>query len=229
MQISIKSNIKEAPRNLTRAERTQLPFAASKTLNDMARKLAKPSKKGVGVIGKAANKTFKKKSGAPGATEFTRKNWFYKKSNKQNLTAEVFWDESNADYMKFQVSGGTRFPRKRAIQVSTRHSKSLLDRFGNIKREQVSAILEDRSKYFIGVPRGLGIESAGIWERTGRNKRHPGGQKIRMVVAYESQGNYRPLFPFVKTAEGFVFSRDDGFAKIFRKNLDLALRTRRRR
>lgn len=225
MQIDIRSNVKEATRNLTRLQRKQIPFTTSRTLNDMARKLAKPSKKGVGVIGKATNRVFKKKSGRSGATEFTRKNWFYKKSNKQNLTAEVFWDESNADFMKFQVRGGTRYPRKRAIQVSTRHSKSLLNPFGNIKREAVSAILDDRAKYFKGVPKGRGEDAAGIWERYGRSKRFPAGKKIRMVVAYEGNAQYRPLFPFVKVAEGFVFSREDGFAKLFRKNLEHALRT----
>lgn len=220
MKIDIRADIKEATKGLSRLEKKQIPFAASKTLNRLAKDLTK--KRGSGVIGKATTQTFSKKKGK-GATQFTQKNFFYKKSTKQNLTAIVFWDDSNADYMKFQVFGGTRTPKRRSIVVPTKHSNKHLNAFGNFK----PSVLDEwfggtNPKYFKGVPKGAKRQSDGIWERYGRKTKR-GGQKIRMVAAFKGNAQYRPLFPFAKVAEDYVFSRENGFARQFRKNLEAAI------
>lgn len=221
MYINIKVDIKDAVKDLDNIQKKQIPYATSQTLNSLAFELSKKGK--TGVIGKKTKEVFKKKSGSTGATQFTTKNFFYDKSTKRDLTAYVFWDESNADYMRFMVQGGTRFPTKRAIRVATKHSKRHLDAFGNFKKGALDDMLSDKAKFFKGVPKGSRGRDEGIWERYGRKNKKGTGQKIRMVAAFTSSATYKPMFPFGSFVEGYVFSRNDGFAKKFRKNLEEAI------
>lgn len=212
MRIVLRDNIKELTRNLTYIQREQIPFAVSKTLNDLAYDIARdkmPAK---------ADSTFQGK-----ATPFTKRGFKYTKSTKRNLTAYVFIDEAQAEYMKFMVQGGTRFPKKRAILVSTKNSK--LNTYGNIPRGTVQKMISDKGKFFKGIPNGRsGDNYEGIWERYGRSGK---GQRIRMVAKYTDNAQYQPLFPFGSFTKTVVFSRSGGFATKFKANLEKALRTAR--
>lgn len=219
MKISIKSNIEQVRRNLSAIQQKQIPYAASRALNDLAYDLTKRS--GGGELGQSADKTFKKKSGQSGADPYTKRGFFYTKSSKKKLTTTVFWDEKRGDYMEFMVAGGTRFPKKKALLVSTEHSSKYLDSYGNFKKSAVNQLLADKGKFFVGSPKGAKSYAPGIWERYGRQTKK-GGQKIRMVAAYEKSGKYRPLFPFARIVDTFVFSRS-GFANRFNKHLQSAL------
>lgn len=223
MKISIKTNIAEVTKDLTRVQKKQIPFAASQTLNQLAFDLTKRNKKGV--LGKATATTFDKKRGK-GATDFTQKNFFFEKSNKQNLTAWVFWDNKNADYMKFQVAGGTRPPKNRAIAIGTKHAKKHLDKYGNLLKGEMSKMLKDKDNYFSGTPNGATSRSEGIWERYGRSTKR-GGKKIRKIVSYVDIASYRPNFQFASIAARFVFGEKGGFESKFRENLRRALADRK--
>ena len=94
MQIDIRDNIKEVTKYLTSVQKDQIPFAASRTLNDLAFKLARQT------LPDAAEKTFE-----GGATPFTRKGFRYTKSTKRDLIATVFVDPARAKYMQFQIAG----------------------------------------------------------------------------------------------------------------------------
>lgn len=209
MLSSIKIDLTELERNLPSVKK-QIHFAASQALNTIAYQVARNE------MPKKTNETFQ-----GGATRFTQTGFKYIKSNKTNLTAYVFIDPTRADYMKFMVQGGTRFPKKRAIIVATRHSK--LNRYGNIPRGTLSSMIEDKSKFFKGIPKGRhGANYEGIWERYGRQSK-AGGQRIRMVAQYTDKAQYKPLFPFGTFVEGVVFSQNKGFVKEFRKRLKVAL------
>lgn len=222
MQIDVRTNLKEVMKGLSRIEKDQIPFAMSKTLNQVAfdAKMEVPEK---------TDDTFK-----GGATRYTKTGFRYKKSTKRNLIASVFIDPTRAKYMQFMVQGGTRFPDKRAILVSTKHSK--LTKQGNLPNKYVKQILSDKKKFFSGKPRGIVSEDyAGIWERYGRyisaKKREEDfkgdGRRIRMVAHYTGKGNYKPLFPFGLFVEGVVFGRNDKMAKLFRRNLEQAIQNAR--
>lgn len=240
LKINVSSNIKEVKKELSKIEQQQIPFAASKTLNQIAFKAARE------VLPKDADKTFQ-----GGATRFTQRGFKYTKSNKRNLTAWVFIDPVTHDYMRFMVQGGRRFPEKRAILATTMHSK--LNKHGNMPRSLIQSIISDKQKFFKGVPKGIKVPFDGVWERYGPlsqkqwdkyrakktsknrqqytyHKRIPGKPrrlKIRMVAYYADSTGYRPVFPFGKFVEGVVFSRNDRFAKQFRKNLEDAIKTAR--
>jgi len=219
MRISVKTNIKSVARGLSRIQRKQIPFATSQTLNQLAFDLTKRKKKGV--LGAATATTFNKKKGK-GSTEFTQRNFFFENSNKSNLTAWVFWDSRNADFMKFQVDGGNRSPRSRAIVVPTKHTKKRLNKFGNIGKGEISKLLADKSKNFSGSPNGANSKSEGIWERYGRSTKR-GGQKIRKIISYANKASYQPKFKFAQITADFVASEKGGFDTKFRKNLRKAI------
>tara|TARA_R110000803_G_C11873675_1_gene308776 strand:- start:89 stop:766 length:678 start_codon:yes stop_codon:yes gene_type:complete len=222
MKISVKTNIKDVTRGMSRIQRKQIPFAASQTLNQLAFDLTK--RKAKGVLGEATATTFDKKRGK-GSTPFTQRNFFFEKSTKKNLTAFVFWDIRNADYMRFQVKGGVRSPRSKAIVVPTKNSKKHLNAFGNFKKGAVTEMLRDKSKYFSGSPLGAkGGKSEGIWERYGRSTKR-GGQKVRKVASYTQSARYSPRFPFVAIVQRSVSDKSSGFNSKFRENLRRALAT----
>jgi len=219
MKISVKSNIKDVTKGLSRIQRKQIPFAASQTLNQLAFDLTK--RKGKGVLGAATATEFDKKKGK-GSTPFTQRNFFFDKSNKKNLTAHVYWDIRNAEYMRFQVKGGVRSPKSKAIVVPTKNAKKHLNAFGNFKKGAVTEMLRDKSKNFSGSPLGAKGKSEGIWERYGRSSKR-GGQKIRKIASYTQSARYSPRFPFVAIVQRSVNDKSSGFNSKFRENLRRAL------
>jgi len=217
MNINVSSNINQVTRHLTAIQKKQIPFALAGALNDVAFK-AGPGRGGK-VLAKEADKTFK-----GGATGFTKRGFKVNKATKQNLTAEVFVDELQAKYMRFQIKGGTRFPERKSLLIST--DKTRLNKFGNITPATYARLINDKTKYFKGVPKGVsGQQYEGIWERYGRSSRKPGGQRIRMVARYIDKAQYRPLFPFGETVKGVVFGQQGGITERFKKRLAYALKT----
>ena len=209
INLNVSANIKEVTRQLSRTQKRQIPFATSRALNDLVFDISRNK------MPKFADKIFK-----GGATPFTKRGFKFTKSTKKTLSASVLIDKVQGSYMQFQVSGGTRFPKRKAILVPT--NKIRLNKYGNLTRATYSRIINDKSKYFKGIPRGrFGEANEGIWERYGGNK------NIRMVAKYTDKGEYRPLFPFGKITDRIVFARKDGFADRFNRRLKQALATAR--
>lgn len=211
MRISVENNLDQISKKLSYLQRDQIPFAASKTLNQLAYQIAKRT------MPEKADQTFQ-----GGATAWTKKGFKYTKSDKRKLFVDVFIDKAQAKYMKFMIAGGTRFPEKRAILVSTKQAR--LNKYGNFPKGRVASMINDKRKFFTGTPKGQPNKPAGIWERYGRGSK-AGGQRIRLVALYTEDAQYMPLFPFGTFGEKVVFSRDDGFAKKFRENLAQAIAT----
>jgi len=215
MRIDLSVDIKKITKNLSRLQKEQIPFAASKSLNQLAYQIAKKT------MPQKTEQVFDR-----GAPNFTKRGFFYKPSSKRQLWTDVFIGKDRLHYMKFMVQGGTRFPDKRAILVATRHSR--VNKYGNLTRNTIANMLNDKNKFFKGQPKGGRGLPEGIWERYGRKGRsNSAGQKIRLVALYTKDAQYKPIFPFGTFADTVVFSRNDGFAKLFRQNLSLALRTAR--
>ena len=212
MQINLKIDVDKATRYLNVVHKDQIPFAASKTINDLAFRLSRQ------VLPDKTQEIFE-----GGATPFTKRGFRYKRSTKRDLIATVFIDPSSAEYMKFMVDGGTRFPKRRSIIVSTKQSK--LNQYGNIPRGTIKQMIDNKDKFFKGIPKGrTGEQYEGIWERYGR-KSKDGGERIRMVAKYTDKAGYKPKFPFASIAEGVVFSRTDGFQSKFLLNLQRAMQS----
>ena len=214
LNIDLSANIKEVSKQLSMRQKRQIPFAASRALNDLVFDISRKK------MPRFADRIFE-----GGVTPFTKRGFKFTKSNKRKgtqayLTASVLIDKVQGSYMKFQVSGGTRFPKRKAILVPT--NKIRLNKYGNLTRATYARIINDKNKYFKGIPKGrFGEANEGIWERYGGNK------NIRMVAKYTDKGEYRPLFPFGKITDKIVFGRKDGFADRFNRRLKEALATAR--
>jgi hypothetical protein len=221
MDLKLSADFKKLSKGLNSMQRTQLPFVISKTINEVA--FATIDRNNPEGVKQKAKDTFE-----GGATPFTVGGFRFRKSTKKNLTAYVFVESAREKYMKFQIKGGTRQPHNKTILVPTKNIK--LNKFGNLTRATRNKLFDDKKKFFEGIPKGLtGENNRGIWERYGRNKANPSGQRIRMVANYVGQAQYRPKFPFKKTVEGVVFGQKRGIGRTFEKNLKLALKTMKRR
>lgn len=204
MQIVVKDNIAEITKNLDRKYRKQVPFATSQALNDVA-------KRGYEESNKQTANVF-----AGGATRWTKNSFRYRRSNRRDLMSEVYLRDDHA-YMEYQIEGGTRYPKRKAIMTPTR--KARLNKYGNFTRGKVQQMINNKDKYFHGVPEGRN-GSEGIWERYGRGK-------IRKVASYVEKADYSPKFPFGKIVSGVVGSRRSGFTARFSYRLREAIRTAR--
>ena len=93
MQINVKVDIDNATRFLNVVKKDQIPFAASKTLNDLAYNLSQR------VLPQKTQETFE-----GGATPFTQKGFRYKRSSKRDLIATVFVDQIGRASCRERVS-----------------------------------------------------------------------------------------------------------------------------
>ena len=195
MQIDIRSDIKELTRSLNRIQRKQIPFATSKALNATAFDVRKTLQDALDIH-------------LDNPTSYTKRGVQVEKSTKRNLVAKVGFRSrkfgkgqgkiTQAEYMKRQIKGGTRFPQGQAIPVPV-PSNMRPNKFGNIQRGKIDRLLADKDKYFSGTPKG-GKGGAGIWQRMPANSkraksRNKGG-RIRMVIAWEPKAQYSGRFPF---------------------------------
>ena len=221
MQIDIRSDIKELTRSLNRIQRKQIPFATSKALNATAFDVRKTLQDALDIH-------------LDNPTAYTKRGVQVEKSTKRNLVAKVGFRSrkfgkgqgkiTQAEYMKRQIKGGTRFPQGQAIPVPV-PSNMRPNKFGNIPRGKIDRLLADKDKYFSGVPKGRN-SGAGIWQRMPANsKRKKQGGKIRMVIAYEPKAQYQPRFRFKSVVEKSV---KQNFGMRFNSAMKQALASARR-
>jgi len=64
-------------------------------------------------------------------TAWTKNGLFVKRAEPSNLTARLAWKPSQAEYMKYQIEGGTRTPKRLALKLP---AAVQLDGSGNIPR-----------------------------------------------------------------------------------------------
>ena len=175
MQISMKSDISKATAKLRDAQRKQIPFAVSKALSDTAWDVAKEE---------ARQMPIKLDRPIP----FSMKAFGVIRATKSKLVASVFIKPIQAAYLKYQVEGGTRRPKGKAMPVP---GDIRLNQYGNMTKGKIKALLAD-PRNFSGVIHGNG----GIWQR-----QKNGG--VKLLVAWEQTAQYeRDRFPFYKIAVG---------------------------
>ncbi len=199
MELSVKVDTKGALAYLSRVQRKQIPYAIKSALDATAFDARK-----------AVQVQLPRKLDRP--TPATIKGVRVGKATKSRLVSSVYFVDHVAKYMKFQVGGGTRRPKRRALPVPFKVARN---RFGNMSRSKIKQLLAS-PKTFSGTVKGV----SGIWQRTG-GKRNPG---LKLLIAWESSANYQARFPFNKIVKGVVRSK---FPQNFKRSLRHALRTAR--
>lgn len=206
MRISVKSDLDDLKRKLTRVQRDQVPFATSLAINNVADDVAN-----------AITAQMDRYLDRP--TRFTLQAYRTnagrfrgKRATKRNLFAIIEPAKIQAEYLKFQIVGGTRLPKQTAILVPTR--KAPLNNFGNLTKGRRKAMVSGEKGYF----------SAG--KREGKT---PGIYKslrktVEPMAFYVDKATYEPIFPIDKIAAGVVRNR---FTRRFQEALKKALATAR--
>lgn len=181
-------------------------------------------------------------------TLFTKRGTFITPAKKDRLEAVVGFKDRQANYMAWQIAGGTYRPGAAGIRLP---GNIELNPFGNIPKGLVArlkaaaktgklgsvvsrrlGVQGDRRKgaapiqLFYGQPTGRGWEDApvGIWRRIPPST--PGGEgKLVPVVVFEKQAaRYRPRFNFVGLARRVAGQK---FGPNFTKAFENAMRTAR--
>jgi len=197
MQISVKSDVDKALKSMSRLHNKQVPFAAALGLTMTAKKVAK-----------VEQRMMVRKLDRP--TPFTIKGVKCQGASKNDfktgrLHSSVYLMDKQAEYLRFQIEGGTRTPKGQAIAVPTSNVK--LNRYGNLAGGQgrIKRLLAKKN-VFQGTINGV----AGVWQRPKRGKRSRGGSGtigqsgLKLLVAYESSTQYQPRFDFYGIAERSV-------------------------
>ena len=197
MQISVKSDVDKALKSMRGLQRKQMPFAAALGLSMTAKKVAK-----------VEQRMMVRELDRP--TPFTIKGVRWQGASKNDfktgrLHSRVYLMDKQAEYLRFQIEGGTRTPKGTAIAVPTSNVK--LNRYGNLAGGQgrIKRLLA-RKNVFQGTIGGV----AGIWQRPKRGKRSRGGSGtigqsgLKLLVAYECSTQYQPRFDFYGIGERSV-------------------------
>ena len=194
MQVSVKSNIKEITKWTTNAQKKQIPFATSVAINNTLFDLKKEMAK-----------QMDKKLDRP--TPFTKRGFFINKAKKNLLVGVLLMKDIVANYMHFQIEGGTRQTGKR-IPVPYQPN-ARLNKFGNIIGKKTGLI--KKSTQFMGTVGG----TEGVYERT--------KDGLKLIIGFERSVNYKPRFPFYIIASKFSNSVfDKNFTKAFNRALKSA-------
>jgi hypothetical protein len=115
---------------------------------------------------------------------FTMRSIGYTGASKVDLTSKVFIRPKQAEYLKRQITGGTRLPRGRGLAQPTNVP---LDQYGNVRRAWLRQV-KNRKDVFSGEVGGVD----GLWQRTGKG----GARGLKLLLAYESKAEYQPRLDF---------------------------------
>ena len=205
MNLSIQADFTQLTKNLTAMQRQQVPFAIAQTLNGLADDAAKAI-------------TVQMDRYLENPTPFTKKAYTSgrgfkgKRATKRDFEAILIPGEIQAEYLKFQIAGGTRLPNQKAILVPTQFAPK--NKYGNLTRANRKKIVAGSGKFFSAGDREG--KTPGIYKRV--------GNKVQPFAFYVNEAKYDAIFPIDKIANGVVSNR---LQKRFSEALARALATAR--
>jgi hypothetical protein len=191
MNIDISSNIKQVKKALTKFEKKLIPAATTYTVNELAFKISRQE------MPKRADKVF-----AGGATGWTKRGFAYKKAKRGQSSSKVFIRDSQAEYMKYQIDGGTRRPKGRSILVPNGQARK--NKYGNLTKGTYQKIATNQG-YFSNNDK--------VYKKVGKKG------KVKVVASHKSKANYKPKFKYFNYAKGYINNPRKGFERTFMVNL----------
>ena len=183
MQIKVSVEMKDAVRQLRRAGERNIPMAVAQTLTGTAVKLRDVQRRAM-----------PKYLDRP--TKFTRNAFLFDKARWRDfktgrIQARLYAMDIQGGYLKYQVFGGRRLPKGRAIVVPGKDTK--LNRYGNLSRKYVQTKLA-RADTLVTTVNGVG----GLWQRM------KSGQ-LKLLVQFTNDANYdKKPYPFFRISKRVV-------------------------
>ena len=206
MRFSVQSDLERLSKKLTHQQKEQIPFATSLALNETAND-----------VSRAITAQMDRYLDNP--TPFTKQayigkngKWRGDRSNKKRLFVDIKPGKVQAEYLTFQIEGGTRRPHLKAILVPTRESPK--NKYGNVPRATRKRIIAGKGKFFSAGEREE--KTPGVYRRQ--------GERITPMAFYVESAEYKAIFPIDKIAGGVVKNR---FGLRFDQALKRALATAR--
>jgi hypothetical protein len=206
--INLTSNIAEVKAKLRSDLQRQVPFAASRAINELAFDAREMIK----------NEMDNYYDG--GAVRYTKNAIYSTKSNKRKLIAKVYVggnDDHRIKYVLNTIYGGTATPRKKALTEPIMGRVRLTGVGRNIPKGAIGR-LKNKKNHFITEP-GSKIKQ-GLYRRVKRGKQ----VKLEMLVSFDPSKQHKITFPAPKLAEAYV---KKNFNKIFGKYLAQAIASRK--
>lgn len=193
MQVNVKTNIKEITKWTTSVQKKQIPFATANAINQTLFQLKK----------EMAKQTVKK---LDNPTPFTQKGFLVDKAKKTKLFGSLYAKKEVAEYLQYQVEGGTRASGKK-FAIPTKNAK--LNKYGNIPNKKAGVVKKKNQK--IMTIKGM----TGVYE-THKDR------TLKLIIAFKNSATYKIKFPFYVIAQKFSQSK---FNKNFINAMNRALKT----
>lgn len=188
MQIKVDADIQQAQKYLRKVGERNIPLAVAQSLTATAKHLKN-------VQSRSMTKHFDR------PTKFTQNAFRLKIAKAREfktgvMSSAIIAKDIQQQYLSFQVDGGTRHPRKRAIVVPGPDAK--LNRFGNMSRKYLRTQLA-KPNVFSGRIGNIN----GIWERPRRTRRGA-KSRLKLIAIYTPTADYDKRYPYFKISERVV-------------------------
>jgi hypothetical protein len=190
----IGDNLREFERALSDAMLDQLPFALARALNDTGQDVADAWRAGLNY-----------RLDRP--TPFTlRAPYIARRASKRSPTVVPAFRQIQGEYLRLQITGGTRRPTGSALVVPV---AARLNQYGNMPRGYVRRLLASGGAFVASRddPRTAHL-APGIYRR-GRRTR-AGQSAPQLLVAFEDRAEYSVRFDFAGIAERRALSSFPG-------------------
>jgi hypothetical protein len=209
MVMTVTFDLEKLTDRMDLIKKSQIPFAMANTMNQLSKQIA------IKELRAYMDKTFD-----GGATGFTQRASLYKAANKNDLKALIYL-KGDRPYLKTLKDGGTVKPLKtnRALlQPITKHTKTHINKFGNLPRNKVRSLTSKKKKYFLGRPGNKSSNTVGLYEYP-KNK----GDKFKLLIKYDQPSRrQRKIFRPTELAYSYV---QKNFVKEFNRQFRKAIRT----
>ena len=193
IKLTVNDNIKQFSKKLTKFEKTQMPFAIANGINSTLFGLKKEM-----------SKQAEKKLDRP--TPATKKGFFVKKANKKKQFGFLAIKDFVAEYLKYQISGGTRSGSKKIPVPYTKNIR--LNKYGNIIGKR-RGLIKNPSKQFVAKIGGV----SGVFQRHGK-----GGKQSKLIIGFKDSVTYnKKPFKFYTIGKSYINNT-------YNRNLDKAFR-----
>ena len=214
--INLSSNVAEVTAKLRKDLQRQVPFAASRAINELAFDTREFIKDQMDVYYEG------------GAVSYTKNAIFSTKSTKRDLVATVFVggkDEHRINYILNTIDGGTATPRKKALTDPVGKNISLTAKGLNIPRYAIGRMLA-KPGYFVHEFNPKRRKNQKTPMPTGVYYRSKKGGKmtIKLMVVFKKEDQHIPSFPIRLPARKFV---NRHFKPLLMKYLKQAIASRK--
>ncbi len=196
--VTLRADLFTFRRSMSGIARRQVPFAMAQALNDTAKDVEDDWKREL---------THKLDSPTP----FTKRGIYIRRATKRLTVAEIGFKDIQARYLKLQMTGGIRLPKRRALLVP---AGIRLNKYGNMPRSSV-ARTSARPDTFVASsssPKTRHLKP-GIYKRPKRGAYRKGGSGSKnrgadrgptLLVSFKGKAKYRRRLQMRAAAERTV-------------------------